>query len=80
MVVSLAEEPLLPEALVNGIENITDHRVRLLDAFGKLFIQLVLMEVTFNHCIGDVSDPKLAVGAKLIDEAGPLVGILALLS
>ena len=38
------------------------------------------MEVTLNDCAGDVCDPKLAVGAKLSDEAGPLVGILALLS
>ena len=50
VVVGLAEEFLLPKALNNGIDNITDHRLRLLDAVGKLFIQLVLMEETLNYC------------------------------
>ena len=38
------------------------------------------MEVTFNDCTGDVSDPELAIGAKLGDECGLLFDILALLS
>ena len=76
VVVGFAEESFLPETLDNGIENKTDHRVRLLDASDKLFISLALLKVTLHDCVRDKSDPKSALFAKFSD----LQTILALLS